>query len=293
MISEEIHHLKESKRLVIAVAQPKQGAWTRWGNTKDRTITWSDIKQMEPKQLGFLIKAVYDILPTPVNLKLWGLNTSNLCKACEKIANLKHVLTGCQYSLRSYTWRHNEILGIIAEIAKMCCETANEISCIKTNIQFVKEGNVSKTPHRNNRHILLDGYTDWRVIADIDRQLAFPTEITSTRQRPDLVIWSVISKKVIIAELTIPFETNIDWAHQWKLEKYEDRREQCTKNDWSTDIFPLEVGCRVFISNTTSTFLTELGLSPAKKREYIKKIQNKAVTASEWIGHSYRLNTIQ
>ena len=73
----------------------------------------------------------------------------------------------------------------------MCWATANEIQCIKTNIQFVKEGNVSKTPHRNNRHkpTLLDGSTDRRVIADIDRQLAFPTEITSTRQRPDLVIW--------------------------------------------------------------------------------------------------------
>ena len=78
----------------------------------------------------------------------------------------------------------------------MCCETANEISCI--NIQFVKEGNVSKTPHRNNRHkpTLLNGCTDWRVIADVNRQLAFPTEITSTCQRPDLVIWSVNSKKL-------------------------------------------------------------------------------------------------
>ena len=138
----------------------------------------------------------------------------------------------------------------------MCCETANEIPCIKTNIQFVKEGNILKTPHRNYRHkpTLLDGGTDWRVIADVDQQLAFPTEITSTRQRPDLVIWSVNSKKVIIAELTIPFEININWAHQRKLEKYEDLLEQCTKNDWSTDIFPLEIGCRGFISNTTSTF---------------------------------------
>ena len=94
--------------------------------------------------------------------------------------------------------RHNEILRIIAEIAKMCCETANEIPCIETNIQFVKGGNVSKTPHRNNRHkpTLLDGCTDWRVIADVDQQLAFPTEITSTRQRPDLVIGSVNSKKL-------------------------------------------------------------------------------------------------
>ena len=72
MISEEIHDFEESKRLAIAVVQPKQGAWIRWENTKDRTITWSDIKQMEPKHLGFLIKAVYDILPTPVNLKILG-----------------------------------------------------------------------------------------------------------------------------------------------------------------------------------------------------------------------------
>ena len=168
IILEEFHDFEESKRLAIAVAQPKQGAWSRWENTKDRTITWSDIKQMEPKQLGFLIKAVYDILPTPVNLKLWGLSTSDLCKTCGKIANLKYVLTGCQYSLRSYMWRHNKILGIIAEISKMCCETAYKIPCIKTNIPFVKE--CSKTPHRNNRHkpTLLDGCTDWHIIADVD-----------------------------------------------------------------------------------------------------------------------------
>ena len=196
MVSEKIHHFEESKHLAVAVAQPKQGAWTRWENTKNRTITWSYIKQMAPKQLGFLIKAFYDILATPVNLKLVGLSISNLRKICGKIANLKHVLTGCQYSLRNYTRRHNEILGIIALIAKMCCETTNKISCIKANKQFVKEGNASKTPHRNrHKPTLLDGCTDWRVIADVDRQLTFPTEIKSTGQRPDLVIWSVNSKK--------------------------------------------------------------------------------------------------
>ena len=65
---------------------------------------------------------------------------------------------------------------------------------------------------------------DWRIIADVDQQLAFPAEIVSTYQHPDLVIWLVNSKRVIIVELTIPFETNIDWMHQQKLEKYEDLR---------------------------------------------------------------------
>ena len=69
----------------------------------------------------------------------------------------------------------------------MCGETANKISCIKSSKQFIKEGNVSKTPHRNrHKPTLLDGCTDWHVIAGIDWQHAFPTEITSTSQRPDL-----------------------------------------------------------------------------------------------------------
>ena len=64
-------------------------------------------------------------------------------------------------------WRHNGILGIIAEIVKMCFETVNKILCIKTSIQFVKKGNVLKTPHWNrHKPTLLDGCTDWRIIAD-------------------------------------------------------------------------------------------------------------------------------
>ena len=63
----------------------------------------------------------------------------------------------------------------------------------------------------------------------------------------------------------IPFEANIDWAHQQKLEKYEELHEQCIKNGWSTDIFPLEIGCQGFISNATSTFLTKFGLFISKE----------------------------
>ena len=149
-----------------------------------------------------------------------------------------------------------------------------KISCIKTSIQFIKERNVSKNPLRNwQKATFLDGCTVWRVIADVNRQLDFPTEIASTRQPSDLVIWSVNSKQVIIAELMIPFEENIDWAHQRKLEKYEDLREQCVKNGWSRDIFPLEIGCRGFISNSTSTFLTKLRQSkhhPIKSGSFVR-----------------------
>ena len=100
------------RHFATAVGQRKQGAWTKWENAKDRAVTWRDLKHMEPKKLSFLIKAVYDVLSTPVNLHAWGLTTSDRCRACGKTASLKYIPTGCEYALRSYTWRHNEVLEI-------------------------------------------------------------------------------------------------------------------------------------------------------------------------------------
>ena len=78
----------------------------------------------------------------------------------------------------------------------------------------------------------------------------------------------------------VSFEENFDWAHQCKLEKYEDLREQCVRNGWITNVFPIEVGYQGFITNSTSVFLTNLGFSPSDKRKYIKMIQDKSLTAS-------------
>ena len=177
---------------------------------------------MEPKKLSFLIKAVFDVLPTPVNLHAWGLTTSNQCRACGKTASLKHILTGCEYALRSYTWRHNEVLEIFSEISKTCCETANKALNIINNraIQFVKEGNISKIACENmQKPSLLEGS---HVATDLRHNFIFPTEIALTTKRPDIVIWSVKAKKVFVIELMVPYEENFDWAHQHKLEKYED-----------------------------------------------------------------------
>ena len=69
-----------------------------------------------------------------------------------------------------------------------------------------------------------------------------------------------------------PFRGQHRLCAQRKLEKYQDLREQCFKNVKSTHIFPLEIRCRGFISNSTSIFLSKLGLAPAETREYIKKV---------------------
>ena len=94
---------------------------------------------------------------------------------------------------------------------------------------------------------------------------------------------------IFVFELTVPFEENFDWAHQRKSEKYEDLREQCVRNGRITNVFPIEVGCRVFIANSTTVFLTNLGLPPSDKRKYMEKILDKALTASALIWQSHRV----
>ena len=255
----------------------------------------SYLKHMEPKKLSFLIKVVYDFLPTPVNLHAWVLTTSDQCRACGKTASLKHILTGCEYALGSYTWKHNEVLEIFADASKICCETTNKALNIINNraTHFVKEGNISKVARKNMRKpSLIEGCTNKHVATDLKHNFIFPTEIALTKKRPGIVIWSVKAKKNFVFELTVPFEKNFDWAHQGKLEKYEYLRKQCARNGWVTNIFPIEVGCWGFIANSTSAFLTNLGLFPSDKKKYTEKIQDKTLTVSAWIWQSHRVTTI-
>ena len=141
---------------------------------------------------------------------------------------------------------------------------------------------------------LLEGSTDWHVATNLKHNLIFSPEIALTTKRPDIVIWSVKAKKKkdFVIELTVHFEETFDWAHQRKLKKYDDLREQCVRNGWIINVFPIEVGCRGFIANLTPAFLTNLGLPPSDKRKYMEKIQDKALTASAWIWQSHKVTTI-
>ena len=165
----------------------------------------------------------------------------------------------------------------------MCYETANKISSIRTSIQFIKEGNISKISQRNrHKPTWLDSCMDWRVIADIDWQLAFPTEITFNRQHPDLVIWSVNSKKVIIAELMILLRSTLTGCIRINWKSTETCSSSVLRMGGQQTYLHLRLDVEVLFRIQTLHF------SPAEKRVYIKKIQNKTVTASEQIWQSYR-----
>ncbi len=95
----------------------KQGAWTRWESTLQRRITWANILQADFHRLRFLVQAVYDTLPSPVNLHVWGKSETPSCLLCSGRGSLEHLLSSCPKALADgrYRWCHDQVLKAIAE----------------------------------------------------------------------------------------------------------------------------------------------------------------------------------
>ena len=158
-------------------------------------------------------------------------------------------------------------------------------------IHIVKEGNPTRL-YRKNKHrsSLLDGCMDCYTATDLERHFVFPTEVALTMKRPDIVICSVKLRISFRYWVHGPFWRKFQlWqTHQWKLEKYEDLQEQHVRNGWMTNIFLIQVRCRGFITNSTSVFLTNLGLSRSDWNNYLRNIQDKVLVALVWIWRSHR-----
>ena len=117
MIQTELRRTEENTRSSKAVQLGSQGNWTKW-NLPERKITWQELWNYEPLQLSFLLRSVYDMLPSPTNLKLWKLTEDPTCPLCENIGSLRHIMSSCPTALSQgrYTWRHDQVLRVMPDI---------------------------------------------------------------------------------------------------------------------------------------------------------------------------------
>ena len=75
-----------------------------------------------------------------------------------------------------------------------------------------------------------------------------PPNVQPTTQRPDLVIvWPTV-KEIAIIELTIPFEMNVDQAHERKNKRYESLVRDIENNGFKVHFYAIEIGCRGHIT---------------------------------------------
>ena len=70
-VAEEVKRTDDSLRVVQAVTQKQQGAWTTWEEVVQRKLDWNHIWKMGQHRVSFLLRAAYDVLPSPANLSRW------------------------------------------------------------------------------------------------------------------------------------------------------------------------------------------------------------------------------
>ena len=128
MVTDEIRRKEDEFRAAKAAGLVQQGAWSTWEGTEPRSLSWKDIWGMQTNTLRFLLRATYDVLPSPHNLKKWGKAESENCHMCGRKGSLRHILSNCQVSLEEglYTWRHNENLKVLRVALQNVLQKANQ-----------------------------------------------------------------------------------------------------------------------------------------------------------------------
>ena len=190
MIQKKVRQEEEENRIQRAVGMRRQGAWMNWTGVTERSVTCNDIWKASPYSLKFLMSSVYDLLPTPMNLQLWGKREDAACGLCGRRASLEHILSSCKTALTQgrYRWRHDQVLKELAQCLEEGMKKVKTTG-VTTFIQFVRPSREATKAEKQHEHGFLASAGDWEMLVDLERQLRFPREIRSTELRPDIVIW--------------------------------------------------------------------------------------------------------
>ena len=292
MIVDTVREAEEDKRVVKMTSLAKQGAHMRW-EVPERKIGDRELVTMSDSSFSFLVKAVYDLLPTPDNKNVW-FGEEEGCELCGVRGTLQHILTGCKVALCQgrYKWRHDQVLRELAScVDQRRMENNRAPREEKTGISFVKAGHkgpkskAKTTPPR----CYLDGAADWQLQVDLDGKLKVPAQVAETHLRPDMLLVSRGTRRMGIIELTVPSEERIEVSSELKKMKYEGLKTEGKTKGWAVTVWAVEVGCRGFPASSMANLLKDIGIGGGERRRKLKRIGETAERASKSIWNWSRM----
>ena len=119
--------------------------------------------------------------------------------------------------------------------------------------------------------------------ADLRKQLKFPTHISTSKLRPDIIVYSDVTKLIILPELTVPAgKKHMQEAFERKHSKYEGLFDEYKTKGWRTDCFPIEIDGKGFVEQSMIRALTSLGITGQKRRRAIQLILETVKKATRW-----------
>jgi hypothetical protein len=144
---------------------------------------------------------------------------------------LFHVLIHCKHTLdqRGLTWRHNSVLNHIAGCLKSALvgKSTVELYCDLDGLQATEGGSI-------------------------------PADVMVQAQKPDHVIvdQSVHGRRrIVLVELTCPWDTDVKRAKERKTARYADLREELSKQGRDCSLYLIEVGARGHIVKSVKDHL--------------------------------------
>ena len=127
---------------------------------------------------------------------------------------------------------------------------------------------------------LLHFAEDWKILCDQKSSLVLPVFLAVTTLRPDLIIYSVQTRVVIIIELTSPCEENFEDRHKQKVDKYFALCEAIRFNKWTVHFHAIEVGARGYCASNVRSCLRKLGFSNKACKSLLRTVSITAIKSS-------------
>lgn len=118
---------------------------------------------------------------------------------------------------------------------------------------------------------------------DLDRQLCFLTEVTTTSLRPDIVLWSTKAKAVLRIELTVPMQDGIEATLERKKAKCSELAAECREAGWETATYPVEGGCQGFVGLSATCLLRDAAVTGRDRKKATKELAEDAVKGGFWL----------
>jgi hypothetical protein len=248
-----------------------------------------------PSLIKFVLNAQINCVRTPDMLKLWGYTTVATCPLCSaNQCTLHHILVNCNFALdqKRYTWRHDSVLkNIEVSLAALVADFNRKQPrvLVKTtretfNTCFVRKGETKQRSKRPERLTpsLLECANDWKLRVDFDAKKAeFPPAIVATSLRPDIVLWSRMSRIVVLIELTCPAEEGMLKAQLRKETKYSALVDSISATEvWRPLLFTVEVGARGLVGLSAHKTFVRLGFTSSQAKALCKKLSLVVVRCS-------------
>ena len=285
LISEIVQEDNQSTYHAKAVQLHMQGYWTQWCSFVKNDLSWKTLLAMPSPLISFCLEATYNTLPCPSNLKRWKLSTEASCFLCDKsVCTSAHVLGACSVALSEgrFTFRHDSVLREIIMAIKDFLSTYKPVKASPQGfIKFVKQGIKPVKSSKKVHTGILHSASDWKLRFDYgDDKLVVPSFLTITTLRPDILLFSAITKKVVIIELTCPCEENMSQWHLDKTEKYHSLCSSIRSNGWAVYFFSVEVGARGFCADSVKNCLFSLGFNSKNRKKILKTLSSTSLKCS-------------